>query len=652
MEEAKKLSENVGDVSTDRIAGQNSSNSGRNWDQEVVAHLDYYYKGWRELSETFMVPYEFPSSKHEPNVGEPNNGKKTEERFFYLLKSFGKSRSEPMFVVHSQEFRELISEWNETSMKMEKKWLKGEHDFVVIHRHWGVIFFQVKGAQKTSKIFNEGKKQIDKDKQALRAYIERNVQGKTKKKIFQGELFSYPGFVVMPNCPYPDDSNVATDVGVFKEDCADVEAFSKWWKRCVETEHRINQEVFEFFVKRFVGLVCGIPCILNDSIELIKSKLEGYMVDELKNNLDSPPEQWISGPCGNGKTWLLIHKVQEIAEETDETVLVVCFSKPLSMKLANALKFEKVKVLTFEDLLLELSEHDSFSEQVGEGRVDDVLERLEEGTVEVQCYDHIFVLECEDLDGDKWPTLFKKLCKDDEEKYGRPKHIWFLYDPNQYVSQRYVKHLHSLVKGTKLSRIYKNTTNISKLAMKYFKGVVAGAKPPQPGHTICGPRIEWDDSLTSRDDKEDAGAKLIEKHIKDFRRNKVMDKEICILTENEDVRNSIILELKKIHIQSQNATDHHKNGEDKVVVESIRQFKELSSDVVVLYNPPYSEDTKWTEEHVKSLLYIAISCCVCMLVVITTKSGCEALQSEEGMTCQSEGSSSQKTRAEDVQPEL
>ncbi|PFX20938.1 hypothetical protein AWC38_SpisGene14592 [Stylophora pistillata] len=442
----------------------------------------------------------------------------------------------------------------------------------------------------------------------------------------------------MPNCPHPNDPKVDTDVGVFKEDCTDVEAFSKWWERWVEMKCDFSQEFFELHVE-------------SDSIELIHNKLNRCKERELKNLLDSSPKQWISGPCGSGKTWLLIHKVQEITKQTDEKILVVCYSKPFSMKLANELKFEKVKVVTFEELLLELSEHDSLTEQVGEGHVNDVLVRLEEGTVEVQRYDHIFVHECEDLEGDKWPTLFEKLCKDEKEKeeYSRPKNIWFFCDPNQYLSHRSVNHLQSLVEGT---RVYKNTLNISNQAKNYFKGVVPGAKPPQPGHTIRGPRIEWDDSLTSRDDKEDAGVKFIEKHIKDFCKNKVRDKEICILTENEDVRNSIILELKNINIQSQNATIRHKHDEDKVVVESIRQFKELSSDVVVLYNPPYSEDTKWTEMHVKSHLYIAMSSCVCKLVVITTKSGCKALQSEEGMTSQSEGSPSQKTRDEEVQKEL
>lgn len=73
-------------MSTVRAAGQNNSNSGRNWDQEVIAHLDNCFKDWKDLTETYMVPHEFPS------VEEPNPGEKTEEDFFNLLKTFGESR--------------------------------------------------------------------------------------------------------------------------------------------------------------------------------------------------------------------------------------------------------------------------------------------------------------------------------------------------------------------------------------------------------------------------------------------------------------------------------------------------------------------------------------------------------------------------------
>ena len=127
-------------VSTVRTGCQNDLNDKRerNWDDEVIDLLDNEYQDWRHPSRTYMVPCVFPCIKRKLNDGE-----KTEKTFFELLQGFGESRSEGMFVVHSYNFAELISEWNEKSIRREEKWLIGEHDFVVIHHQLGIIYFQV-----------------------------------------------------------------------------------------------------------------------------------------------------------------------------------------------------------------------------------------------------------------------------------------------------------------------------------------------------------------------------------------------------------------------------------------------------------------------------------------------------------------------------
>lgn len=359
----------------------------------------------------------------------------------------------------------------------------------------------------------------------------------------------------------------------------------------------------------------------------------------LESLVTAPVEQWISGPCGSGKLWLLIKRVQEIAAYPKEKALVVCFSKLLAMKLNKELRFENVTVMTFVDLFMELGVVVSSSEHVDKGHVNEALKMLEEGTVQVQRYHHIFVYECEDLEDDEWPALFKKLSTNDREGLSGCKHIWFFYDPNLNLSGRSAEHVESLNRGTRLFRVCRNTVNISEQAMKYFETGVSAAPSPKPGHEVYGPTIDWDGRLKSRDDKENIGPQLVKEHIEDLNRNKVESREICILTENKDVRTNVISELNKVGIQSQNATDHLGNDEtcrDKVVVETIKNFKGLSSDVVVLYNLPYSETRTWKKKTVKSLLYLGISSCVCKLVVITTECGCKALQSKEGMTSNTE----------------
>ena len=109
----------------------------RNWYDEVIDRLDSEYgEDWRHPSRTYMVPCVFPNRKREADKGEL-----AENKFFLLLQEFGEKTAEGMFVIHSHNFKELISVWKKESQEM--KWLIGEHDFVIIHHKLGIIFFEV-----------------------------------------------------------------------------------------------------------------------------------------------------------------------------------------------------------------------------------------------------------------------------------------------------------------------------------------------------------------------------------------------------------------------------------------------------------------------------------------------------------------------------
>ena len=108
----------------------------------------------------------------------------------------------------------------------------------------------MKAAERTRGKFVQAVEQINKDWKSLQAFIEENVKGRMKKEI-DHELFStYPGFVVMPNCPCPHGSVGNPPTGVFKENCENVEAFSKWWDDNVKRVTDFDQELFEYLVMR------------------------------------------------------------------------------------------------------------------------------------------------------------------------------------------------------------------------------------------------------------------------------------------------------------------------------------------------------------------------------------------------------------------
>ena len=409
----------------------------------------------------------------------------------------------------------------------------------------------------------------------------------------------------------------------------------------------------------------SIPVTLSKSIEGNTRAIEVETREQLSIILNSLREKWITGPAGSGKTWLLEKKVSMLIKDaywrsTKEKILVVCYNKPLSlmlekkfndvvMDISENANFQKVfTVKTFESLLYDITRSTSGNrDQEKAEHVAQALELVEKGTVFTQKYDHIFVDECQDLCGDKWPTLFKRLHKDDDDDddddnddddddndWCEPKHIWFLYDTNQNLKiskVQYQHHRESIKKSFWLSKVFRSTRMVFEQSKKYFKSKIPNVKPIELGHDVCGLEIKWDDSLTSPSVEVECGARCIRKHIEDLRRQKVDDKDICILTQNAVIRNEISSELKKVRIENQNAEHSIQNDVNKVVVESIWRFKGLESKVVVLYNPPFSQENEWTVKRLKELLYTAVSRCFCYLIVISTKPGCDALKSRMGI---------------------
>ena len=266
----------------------------------------------------------------------------------------------------------------------------------------------------------------------------------------------------------------------------------------------------------------SIPDILSESIDETKKELDMCTKEQLSVVLSSLPEQWITGPAGSGKTWLLMKKVLMLAknalsEGKKEKILVACHYEPL------AKMFGKV----FEDELIL-----SFPES---GDLEEV--------VEVKTFDSL------------------------------------LYDITG----------HSCI----------------------FCIYLLSLREEFPIGTH--------------------GIGLLKKHVEDLRGQKVNDKDICILTQTESVRDKVSSELKKVGIENQTANQMFQNDDNKVVVESIWRFKGLESKVVVLYCLPFIEQrwfpTLWS---LRPLLYTAFSRCLCYMIVISNAVSCKTLKSEKG----------------------
>ena len=391
----------------------------------------------------------------------------------------------------------------------------------------------------------------------------------------------------------------------------------------------------------------SIPEPLSKSIDKTTRVLEMCTERQLKVLFHSEPKKWITGPAGSGKTWLLMKKVLMLAKNavlqgTNEKILVSCFNRPLSVMFAKTFEVEfqgVVTVKTFHSLLYAITKSLSGSSNVEkEKHVDEALDMVKKGTGSfLEKYDHIFVDECQDLFGKEWPTLFKKLQKDDGDG-PKCKYIWFFYDANQnlrILEEEYEPHRNLIMNGQLLPDVFRNTQMVFEQSKKYLALKTLDQETIKLAHDVHGLNIKWDDSLSQR---VQGGwwkhcAKFIKKCIKVLRKDEVNDKDICILTKIVSYRNKISSELKKMGIESQNAEEMFQKDDNKVVVESIWRFKGLESKVVILlYWPSFLQSDPSKMSYAmkeKELLYIAFSRCFCYLIVVSTKRGCKVLKSRK-----------------------
>lgn len=412
-----------------------------------------------------------------------------------------------------------------------------------------------------------------------------------------------------------------------------------------------------------MGLVLVSRCFasrhsIDDSFCALKINTE----EQLKVHLDSTPDTWIVGPAGSGKTCLLIEKVVLLAKDIisdalDQKILVVCYNKPLSLKIRrtidHALKVHRViqeqdqseepgsivDVETFGKILKDINGRWR-KEDDEERRVTMALKKLQRDASSTfkHSYDHIFVDEGQDLYHAEWPRLLKMIHKSSSAPAAvadddlDPKYFWVFYDSNQHLhlSKKKIIYSDQLRNSKKLHKILRNTEKVYSQVNKYFESLLKTAHPVRVYHREVGLEIDWvlDDSLESDETTGDTNrGQSIVKHTEYLQRNDVQNRDICVLVKDVETRDKLIPNLQGVGIVCQNAEELWTEANNKVVVESIRRFKGLESKVVILYDPPYVAERKTRE-----LLYTAFSRCLCYLVVISTKQGCESLKSQAGLS--------------------
>jgi len=199
------------------------------------------------------------------------------------------------------------------------------------------------------------------------------------------------------------------------------------------------------------------------------------------------PERWIRGPAGSGKTYLLIEKAVTLAKgilcdptKANGRILVLCFNSVLCKAILAAIKRmlpeganvgSFLRCVTFTKLVMELADLPSApnSYQEKEFSVNLALEKLNSigGVNDMYIYDHILVDEGQDLYGEMWPELLRRMQKNfylsHEDFLAKAGNFWVMFDMNQYLyfaKEQAYSRLQHLRNSALLDKVFRNTKNV------------------------------------------------------------------------------------------------------------------------------------------------------------------------------------------------
>ena len=349
------------------------------------------FKDWKFGEKTFVFPPCFPCRYLAPidkasgamplTNGEKNDirGDDAELKIFHTLDKFGRETGQPMFVFTKLEFKDFTENVlpkglvEELFTHLSKEDRTREIDFLIIHRHVGIILIEVKATErfKTSR-YRDAKTQLEVGEKFIDAFL--RMMG------LHIPLFK---IVAMPNVHVAEHGQKsrlqksdlhsesrlqkAEYINLRSEDLeSSNDAFNLWWKK-----HFIESpDIVKFSPEDEQGLlkltailvgqraaVCATASILKDVYKIIdkqefllrsykkqvKKESEACTIRKVDNEPDlkvlasqfvflnpeqlliweGPTRQIFCGAPGSGKTILLQHKALECAKKKEFVVIFV-----------------------------------------------------------------------------------------------------------------------------------------------------------------------------------------------------------------------------------------------------------------------------------------------------------------------------------------
>jgi hypothetical protein len=500
-------------------------------------------------------------------------------------------------------------------LKPDGEEIDGECDFVIAHPDLGMLTLEVKGGAVSYDPKEE--RWTSKDRWGCTHIIKNPVyQARTSKyqilkklsasRLWKPHRIRIRHGVVFPDCDRPG-SDLGTDMPL-KIFCFNKEfdnSFCAWiMDRMKDSGDTDKQElplgidglrVLENILAHPFHLHVPLSSILaGDDRDICVLTQQQF---HILRAIECIKRAGISGGAGTGKTVLAMEEARRCAESGLRT-LFTCYNKPLAKEIRRRTSgIKMLDVLSFHELCFRFSEMAGLfpPKNVAEKELFEIIypELLVQSfeLLPHQRYDAIIADEGQDMRQLWWIALDSVLNPQGSQI------LRIFYDSNQKVYGAMVN-LPSDVQlvPIRLTLNLRNTRRIYEVVQRFYKGHVVEAVGPE------GVPVEW----IAADDVPSVRQQVVKRISTLSGREEVKLNNIAVLVENENIKKALAPDGR---LGKHNVMPCEKSSSDAVILDTIRRFKGLESQVVMLF---VSGSLPLDDE----LLYVATSRARTHLVII------------------------------------
>ena len=499
---------------------------------------------------------------------------------------------------------------------------EGETDFVIILPSHGMLILEVKGGEITydedsrdwSRVLGNGRLKSIQDpfEQANRNthYLENAI----KRRGYQGANslpFTYGYAVVFPDCEYKGPTPVGAEPAIIFSasdlpylDRRITSALNQWSRR--DNPRSLSSDDVKNITKAISPGFNLLP-VLFRKLEEQEEKLFRLTNEQqnLLNFLGQKQRACIEGVAGSGKTMLAQAQAEKFAD-AGKTVLFICYNKNLAKWISDSIADEYKSLITvkhFHGLCADWIRKAGMSftpprQGANEFWQDEAADLLMDAIDMVpEKYDAVIVDEGQDFYPNWWVPLEMINCAGDEGA------MYIFYDPRQnlYVDQK--GSLPAMGEAYNLPTNCRNTRSIAGKCSEILNVDIPTREEAPLGEkpTVLTLGLNYDVK------------KRVERYINEWVKDgNLKPSQIAILSPNKKERSSIsdLNAAQGIKITE----DIDAWREDKgVLFSTVKSFKGLEADAVLLIDIPEEEDTSFFKQ---SDYYVACSRAKHLLVVI------------------------------------